>query len=161
MLVLKVNGKVRFYLDLAWLNQALIRPIHRGPTLNDILPKLNNAKYFSLIDVSSGYYNLKLDIKSSYFTTFACQLWRYKQSPFGAALADDMFQRKIDEIFKDIHNIFGIVDDILVAGYEADGKDHDEMVQRELQRCRPVNLKLNKDKCHFRCTSVPFFGEII
>ena len=24
-----------------------------------------------------------------------------------------------------------------------------------------VNLKLNKDKCHFRCTSVPFFGEII
>ena len=24
-----------------------------------------------------------------------------------------------------------------------------------------VNLKLNKDKCHFRCTSVQFFGEII
>ena len=24
-----------------------------------------------------------------------------------------------------------------------------------------VTLKLNKDKCHFRCTSVPFFGEII
>ena len=36
----------------------------RGPTLNDILPELNNAKYLSLIDVSSGYHNLKLDERS-------------------------------------------------------------------------------------------------
>ena len=42
-------------------------------------------------------------------------------------------------------NVFGIEDDILVAGYNTDGKDHDEMVQRVLQRCREVNLKLNKE----------------
>ena len=72
-----------------------------------------------------------------------------------------MFQRKIDEIFKDMPNVFGTADDILVAGYEADGRGHDETVQRVLQRCRQVNLKLNKDKCHFRCTYVPFVGEII
>ena len=61
---------------------------------------------------------------------FACQFGRsrYKWLPFGAALAGDMFQRKVDEIFKDMPNVFGIADDILVAGYEADGKDHDEMV---------------------------------
>ena len=23
------------------------------------------------------------------------------------------------------------------------------------------NLKLNKEKCHFRCTSIPFFGEVV
>ena len=40
VLVPKANGKVRLCLDLARLNQALIRPIRRGPTLNDILPKL-------------------------------------------------------------------------------------------------------------------------
>ena len=57
-------------------------------------------------------------------------------------------------------NVFGIADDILVAGYKADGKDHDKTVQRVLQRCRQVNLQLNKDKCHFRHTSVPFFGEV-
>ena len=72
-----------------------------------------------------------------------------------------MFQRKMNEIFKDIPNVFGIADDILVAGYETDGKDHDEKLQRVLQRCRQVNLKLNKDKCQYRCTSVPFFGKII
>ena len=72
-----------------------------------------------------------------------------------------MFQRKIDEIFKELSNMFGIADDIIVVGYDTDGKDHDETLWRVLKICRQVNLKLNKDKCHFRCTSVPFFGEIL
>ena len=163
VLVPKVNGKVRLCLDPAWLNQALIRPVCREPTHNDILPKLNNAKYLSLIDVSSGNHNLKLDERSSYLMMFTCQFgrYRYKWLPFGAAPAKDMFQKKIDEIFKELPNIFGIADDILVMVYEADGKDHDETLQRVLQICRKVSLKLTKDKCHFRCTSVPFFREII
>ena len=77
LLVPKANGKVRLCLDPAQLNQALIRPIHRGPILNDILPKLNNIRYLSLRDASSGYHNLRLDYKSSYPTTFACQFGRY------------------------------------------------------------------------------------
>ena len=87
----------------------------------------------------------------NYFTMFVCQFgrYRYKRLPFGAALAQDIFQRKIDEIFKNMPNVFGVVDDILVAGYEADGKDHDPTVWRVLQICRQVDLKLNKDKCHF------------
>ena len=57
--------------------------------------------------------------------------------------------------------IFGITADILVLGYEDNGRDHDKMMQKVLQRFREVNLKLNKDKCHFRCTSIPFFrGDI-
>ena len=43
-LVPKVNGKVRLCLDPAQLNKALIRPIQRGPTINDILPKLIGIK---------------------------------------------------------------------------------------------------------------------
>ena len=80
VLVPRDNGKVRLCLDPAYLHQVLIRLIHRGPTLNYILPKLNNAKYLSLIDASSGYHSLKLDEKSSYLTTFACQFgcYRYK-----------------------------------------------------------------------------------
>ena len=100
VLVPKANGKVRLCLDPACLDQALIRPIHRGPTLNEILSKLNNAEYLSLIDMSSGYHNLKCDEKSSYLTMFACQLgwYRYKWLSFGAATVGDMFQRKINKI---------------------------------------------------------------
>ena len=58
-------------------------------------------------------------------------------------------------------NVFDIADDILVAGYDTDAKDHDDMVQRVLQRCKEVIVKLNKEKCHFRCMSIPFFSEAI
>ena len=77
VLVPKANGKVRLCLDLARLNQVLIRPIHMGPTLNDILPKLYNVKYMPIIDASLGYHNLQLDTKSSYLTMFTCPFGRY------------------------------------------------------------------------------------
>ena len=63
VLVPKANGKVWLCLDPVQLNQALIRPIHRGPMLNDILPKLNNVQYMSILDASLGCHNLKLDIQ--------------------------------------------------------------------------------------------------
>ena len=103
MLVPKANGKVRLCLDPARLNQALIRPTHRGPTLNNIIPRLNNVKYMPIIDASLGYHNLQLDTKSSCLTTFMCPFSRYQYRclPFGAVPVGDMFQHKIDEIFND------------------------------------------------------------
>ena len=133
------------------------------PTLNDILPRLNNVKDMSIIDDSSGYHNLKLNKKSSYLTTFTClfgQYW-YKQLPFRAVPVGNMFQCKIDKIFSDMPNIFGIADDILVIGYDDNGADHDAAVHKVLWRSEEVNFKLNKEKFHFRCTSIPFFGEVI
>ena len=163
VVVAKVNGKVQLCLDPAQLNQALIRPIHTGPTLNDILPKLNNVQYMSIIDMSLGYHNLKLDKQSSYLTIFACQFgrYRYKHLPFGAVPAGNMFQCKIDEIFNGIPNVFGIADDILVVEYDKDRTDHDEAVYKVLRWCQDVNLKLNKERCHFRCMSIPFFSEVV
>ena len=72
-----------------------------------------------------------------------------------------MFQWMIYEIFKNLQNVSSIAYDILVLGYESDGRDHDEMLWQVLQMCRHVNLKFNKDKYHFRCTSVLFIGEVI
>ena len=61
-----------------------------------------------------------------------------------------MFQCKIDEIFNDMPNIFAkTADDILIIGYDNDGTDHNETVCKVLQRC--IEVKLNKEKCHFRC----------
>ena len=56
---------------------------------------------------------------------FACPFGRYqyKHLPFGAVPSGDMFQCKIDKIFNDMPNVFGIAD-ILVIGYNKDGADH-------------------------------------
>ena len=64
-------------------------------------------------------------------------------------------------MFKNLPNVFGIDDDILVVGYDKGGKGHDDTLQRVLQVSRQVNLKLNKDKCHFKCTQVLFLGKTI
>ena len=159
----KANSKVRLCLDLAQLNQALIRLIHRGPMLKDILAWLNNVKYMCIIDASLGYHNLWLDTKSSYLTTFAYPFGRYwyKHLPFGAAPVGNMLKQKNDEIFNDMPKIFGFADDILVIGYDEDGADHNKAVYNVPRQCREVNLKLNKYRCHFRCTTIPFIGKVV
>ena len=98
----------------------------------------------SIIDGSSGYHNLRLDIQSLYLTTFACLSGRYhyKHLPFGAVLAGDMFQCKIDKIFNDMPNVFGIADDILVVGYEKDGADHNEAVYSVLKAVPGCQYKI-------------------
>ena len=45
-------------------------------------------------------------------------------------------QQKNYEIFKDLPNVFGIADTILVVGYDSDGKDHDDTLWKVLQICR-------------------------
>ena len=70
----KVNGKVRLHLDPARFNKALIRPVHRDPTLNDTILRLAGIKYFTLIHAGSGYHILKLDERPSYSTTFLFHL---------------------------------------------------------------------------------------
>ena len=104
-----------------------------------------------------------MDKQSSDLTIFACLFGKYRNKwlLLGAALAGDMFQYKIDEIFNDMPNEFSIADDILVIGYDKDGTDCDKAVYKVLKWCQDVNLKHNREKCHFRCMSIPFFGEVV
>ena len=46
-------------------------------------------------------------------------------------------------------NIFGIMDDLLVIGYDNDGTDNHAMMHKVPQRCEEVNLKPNKEKMPF------------
>ena len=64
--VTKPNGKLRLCLDPKDLNKAIKRPDHYTPTLDDVLPKLNVAQFFTILDARSGYLNIKLDEESSY-----------------------------------------------------------------------------------------------
>ena len=74
VLVLKVKNKLRLCLEPARLNKELVRPMQRGQTLNDIPPSQTGMKYVTFINASPGYYNLKLDNKSSYLTAFDINL---------------------------------------------------------------------------------------
>ena len=55
--------------------------------------------------------------------------------------------------------VFSIADDILIAGFNEIGIGHNATLDKVPRICREANL--NKEKCLFRFTSIPFFGEII
>ena len=50
--VTKANGTLQLCLDPKDLNRSIKRPHHCTPTLDDVLPKLNGAKYFSIVDAA-------------------------------------------------------------------------------------------------------------
>ena len=161
--VTKPNGKLRLCLDPKDLNQAIKRLHYSTPTLDDVLSKLGGAKYFTILDARSGYWNVRLDDESSLLTTFNTPFGRYKWNrlAFGLVCAQDVFQKKVDETFGDIPGITGIVDDIIIAGFKDDGSDHDENLRAVLERVRERNVRFNEDKMVVRCTKIPFFGHMI
>ena len=58
-------------------------------------------------------------------------------------------------------NVLSNAEDILIASFDDQGRDHDATLDKVLRISRKVNVKLNKDKCLFRCPGIPFFVEII
>ena len=108
----KPNGKLRLCLDPKDLNEAIKRPHYSTKTLEEALAEMPNAKYFSKLDAQSGYWQLKLDKKSSYLTTFNTPHGRYKfnRLPFGLVCAQDYFQMKMDHIFEGIRGVTPLVD---------------------------------------------------
>ena len=61
----KTNGKIRLCLDPKHLNKWIIRPRHSLKNFDDVLHKLNGAKYFTAVDSTSSFFNHKLDEESS------------------------------------------------------------------------------------------------
>ena len=151
--VTKSNGTLRICLDPKDLNHAIKRPHHFTPTLDDVLSQLNGAKWFSILDVRSGYWNIKLDEQSSLYTTFNSPYGRYRflRLPFGLVCAQDIFQRKVDETFSGLDGVTGIADDIIVYGMDL--SEHDKNLHAVMQRACETGLKFNQEKCQIKCKS--------
>ena len=161
--VTKKNGDIRICLDPKDLNKAIRRPHYVTPTIDDVLSKLNGANHFTLIDARCGYWNIKLDQQSAMYTTFNTPFGRYRflRLPFGLVCAQDVFQRMVDQTFGDLPGVTGIADDIIVFGHKEDHSDHDENLQRVMERAKQTGIRFNPDKCRVGQTEIPFFGYII
>lgn len=95
--VSKQNGKLRICIDPKPLNRALKRSHFPLPTIDDVLPELENAKVFTVYDVKHGFWHIKLEEESSYLTTFSTPFGRYRwlRMPMGISPAPEVFQRKL------------------------------------------------------------------
>ena len=156
----KPNGQLRICLDPKDLNKAIRREHHVIPTLEEILPKLAGAKFFSIGDAKCGYWNVNLDLESSYLTTFNSPFGRYRflRMPFGLKMSQDVFQAKIDQTFEGCNGTIGIADDIVVYGKSEE--EHDKHLHEMMDRCTSTGLKLNPDKCKIKQKKIKFYGVI-
>ena len=161
--VRKTNGKIRLCLDPTHLNKWIIRPRHSAKLVDDFLHNLNGAKYFSVVDSTSSFFNHKLDDDSSKLTMFRTPFGRYHylRMPMGASLSSDVYQYKVDAHLEKISNCIAIADDIIMYGYRNDGSDHDKMVREVLNKAKAVGMQFNPNKCQFRKMQVKIFGLIL
>ena len=67
----------------------------------------------------------------------------------------------MDKMFGDIPGVFGIADDLVIAGWDTDGRDHDETLKLVLERARQKHARFNDEKMVVRCKCIPFFGHVI
>ena len=163
----KKNGDLRICIDPRPLNKALKREHYQLPVIEDILPDLNNACIFSKLDMSSAFWQVKLDEPSRNLTTFNTPFGRYqwRRLPFGTSVSSEIFQRRLHQALEGLPGVICVADDILVYGKGANIDDaiidHDSKLDQLLKRCVEKHIKLNKDKSVFRATQIPFLGHVI
>ena len=115
----KANGKIRLCLDLTHLNKWIIRLWHSSKLVDDVLHNLNGAKFFSVIDSTSSFFNHKLDEELSKLTTFGTPFgrYRYPRMSMGMSLSSDIYQYKVDAHLEDIENCMPIGNDIIMYSF--------------------------------------------
>ena len=69
VVVVKQKGKLRIFLDSRPLYQTMKRKIIHLPTAEEFFSQMSGAKYFSKLDASSGYWQIKVDRTSSNLLT--------------------------------------------------------------------------------------------
>lgn len=161
VIVEKKNGDLRLCLDPKDLNQYIKREHHHIPTKSEITSNMANAKFFSKLDASSGFWQIPLDEESAKLCTFNTPHGRYcfLRLPFGISSAPEVFHRTVVQLFEGLDGVKSIHDDIIVWGETE--TEHDERLRQTLMKAKEVGLKLNLNKCRFRVRDLTFFGDRI
>ena len=159
VVVEKPNKDVRLCLDPRELNKSILREHFPMKTVEEVAAKVKNAKIYSVLDVSNGYWQIKITRDSQTYTTFNSPFGRYKylRLPFGIKSSSEVFQRAVSQILENIEGCEVIADDILIWG--KDKKEHNERLCAVLDRIKQANMKLNKSKCKIGLSEVAYVGH--
>lgn len=90
---------------------------------------MTGAQFFSTLDASSGFYQIKLDEESAKLCTFNAPFGRhcFLRMPFGIASAPEVFHRTVQQLFDGMEGVGVFLDDVVVWGTTR--KEHDERLK--------------------------------
>ncbi|GJY72114.1 reverse transcriptase [Tanacetum coccineum] len=163
LFVKKKDGSMRLCIDYWELNRFTIRNRYPLPQIDDLLDQLQGAKFFSKIDLRSGYHQLRVKGQDVPKTTFRTRYGHYEflVMPFGLTNAPAIFIDLMNRVFHEYLDKFIIVfiDDILVySKMKEEHKDHLRIVLGTLRQKKLYAKFLN---CEFWLGQVAFLGHIV
>lgn len=157
------SKKWRLVVDFRNLNKKILGDKFPLPRIEDILDQMGRAKYFSTLDLMSGFHQIPLEQNSRKLTAFSTSQghYQYTRLPFGLNISPNSFQRMMSIAMAGLtpEVAFLYIDDIIVIGCSQ--AHHLKNLTKVFNRLRDRNLKLNPDKCKFFQTEVTYLGHQI
>ncbi|XP_052117959.1 uncharacterized protein LOC127747717 [Arachis duranensis] len=159
----KHDGSLRLCIDYRALNKVTIKNKYPIPLIADLFDQLGRAKWFSKLDLRSGYHQVRIadgdEPKTTCVTRYGSYEWLVM--PFGLTNAPATFCTLMNEIFRPYLDRFVVVylDDIVV--YSNTLEEHVEHLRTVFKILRENNLYVKKEKCSFARDEVHFLGHII
>lgn len=155
----KPTGALRVCMDPKDLNANIQREHYQIPTREEITSEMAGAKFFSKLDASQGFWQLKLHEDSTKYCTFNTPFGRYcfLRMPFGISSAPEIFHRTMEHMIEGIEGVRVYMDDIILWGSTL--QQHNERLVKVLERVKRYGLKLNRVKCQFGVGDITFLGD--
>ncbi|MEW8546530.1 MAG: reverse transcriptase domain-containing protein [Candidatus Thiodiazotropha sp.] len=163
VIVDKKDGSKRFCIDFRALNKVT-KPISWPlPLIDDVLSLLKGAKYFTSLDMKSGYWQILMDEKDREKTAFSVPgrgLFECNSLPFGLVNAPSVFQSLMAIVLEGLNSFCqAYLDDILI--FSATIEDHLSHINQVFDRLRQHKLKLKLKKCSFFKQQTKYLGFVI
>ena len=163
VLVPKKDGQYRFCIDYRRLNSVTRKDVYPLPRIDDILDTLGGMKFFSSLDLASGYWQIRMDNESQTKSAFITYrgLYEFTRMTFGMCNAAATFQRLMECVLSGMiwKSCFAYIDDVLVGSRTFD--EHLNNLQQVFSRLRKAGLRLKAKKCLFLREEVPYLGHVV
>ncbi|GBG72241.1 hypothetical protein CBR_g11171 [Chara braunii] len=134
LFVRKKNKDLRLCIDYRKLNAQTVKNVGPLPRIDDLLKRLGGAKFFSKLDLKSGYHQLEIRQEDRYKTAFKTRYGHFEWlvMPFGLTNAPATFQAAMTTEFRHMLDRFVLIylDDILVYSRSLD--EHVEHLRTDL-----------------------------
>ena len=163
VLVRKKDGTVRFCVDYRRVNAATLKDAYPIPRIEDNLDALEGARWFSTLDLASGYWQVRMAEEDKEKTAFGTQsgLYQFTVMPFGLCNAPATFERLMERLLRGLQWQVAVVylDDVIVWGRTFE--EHHQRLTTVLERFRTAGLKLKPKKCDLFRREVSFLGHLV